>query len=206
MSKNLITDNGLKILSQSLYKNRSIMYLNLGSNKLKESGMHEMAELLKVNRTLKEISFGGNMITNDGVATLAEFLPHNETLCHLDLSRNAFTDAGFDVFAKKLAFNDGLTFLDIAKNKDITDEGSLIAFCEALVENKKLKTIDLSGLQLRKPFMKSHFDQALKHNITLQVVIGKIPINFISDELEQNIMIEKNILPLYQAKARPSKD
>ena len=124
-------------------------------------------------------------------------MPHNKTLVHLDLSRNAFNDSGFDIFAEQLAFNDGIIFLDIAKNKEVTDEGSLVTFCEALVENKRLKTIDLTGLSIRKPFLKQNFDQALKRNITLQEVIGKIPNNIINNELEQNILIENEIMPLY---------
>ena len=130
------------------------MYLNLGQNKIKEEGMNEIVDLLKVNTVLTEMSFGGNIISNEGIAILAQFLPHNNTLSHLDLSRNAFNDTGFDIFAEQLAFNDGLTFLDIAKNKEVTDEGSLVTFCEAMTINKKLKTIDLTGLAIRKPFLK----------------------------------------------------
>ena len=49
-------------------------------------------------------------------------------------------------------------FLDIAKNKEITDEGSLLVLCDALTQNKKLQTIDLTGLTIRKPFLKQNFD------------------------------------------------
>lgn len=105
-----------------------------------------------------EVSLGGNTITNDGIMILAQFLPHNSTLRHLDLSRNQFNDSGFDVFAEILAQNEGLIFLDIAKNKEITDEGSLLVLCDALTQNKKLQTIDLTGLTIRKPFLKQNFD------------------------------------------------
>ena len=94
-------------------------------------------------------------------------LAHNSTLKHLDLSRNAFTDNGFEEFAEQLANNKGLVFLDIAKNKDLTDEGSLITLTKSLLENKHLKTVDLTGINVRKPFLKMHFDAALKKNITL---------------------------------------
>ena len=53
-----------------------------------------------------------------------------------------------------MAFNEGIEFLDIAKNKDITDEISLVALCESLTINKKLQTLDLSGITVRKPFLK----------------------------------------------------
>lgn len=81
-------------------------------------------------------------------------LPHNKTLQHLDLSRNAFNDTGFEEFADLMSQNEGLIFLDIAKNKDVTDEGSLITLVDALSNNKHLKTIDLTGLNVRKPFLK----------------------------------------------------
>ena len=63
--------------------------------------------------------------------------------------------------------NSGITFLDISKNKDLSDEASLVVLAESLVTNKTLKTIDFSGLQVRKPYLKQHFDTALKKNITL---------------------------------------
>ena len=59
---------------------------------------------------------------------------------------------------------------------------------------------------MRKPFLKQNFDQALKRNITLQEVIGKIPANIISAELEQNVVIEKELLPLYQPTYKPRKE
>jgi len=182
------------------------MYLNLSGNKIKDEGLTDFVELMKVNVKLLEISFGGNTISNEGITILAGMLPHNKTLRHLDLSRNSFSDAGFEVFADALAFNEGILYLDIAKNKEITDEGSLISLCDALTFNKKLQTLDLTGLVVRKPFLKQNFDQALKRNITLQDVIGKIPSNIISAELEQNILIEKELLPLFQTAYRPGKD
>ena len=137
--------------------------------------MTAFVELLTVNTTLLELSLGGNIISNEGITIMAGMLEPNKTLTHLDLSRNSFNDSGFDAFATALAYNDGITFLDIAKNKDITDEGSLMVLADALTVNKKLRTLDLTGLTVRKPFLKQSFDQALKRNITLQLVIGKIP-------------------------------
>ena len=102
-------------------------------------------------------------------------MPNNKTLRHIDIGRNAFSDVGFERFARMMGFNQGITFLDISKNKDLGDEASLIALAESLTTNKTLKTIDFTGLQVRKPYLKQHFDVALKKNITLQKVLGKIP-------------------------------
>jgi len=114
--------------------------------------------MMKVNATLLEVSFGYNTISNDGLAQLSKFLNVNSTLRHLDLSHNSFNDSGFDIFAEALAHNNGLTFLDIAKNKEVTDEGSLVTLCHALTINKRLKTLDVTGLNIRKPFLKQSFD------------------------------------------------
>jgi len=91
----------------------------------------------------------------------------NTTLTHLEIPKNSFTDTGFDVFAKAFAFNKGLKFLDIAKNKDLNDESSLITLAEALIKNRSLQTLDLSSLKIRKPYLKQHFEPALRKNITL---------------------------------------
>ena len=199
VSKNSFTDAGLKTLSNSLLRNTSVNFINFSQNKLKCDGFYEFVELMRVNTTIQEVSFGQCLISNDGLEVLSDFLEHNSTLRHLDISRNSFNDSGFDAFAQALAENDGLTFLDLAKNKDVTDDGSLTTLCEALCHNKKLRAIDLSGLHIRKPFLKTVFGSCLKRNITLQEVIGKIPSNVIQPELQMNITIEKEILPLYSA-------
>ncbi len=83
-----------------------------------------------------------------------------------------------------------LTYLDISKNKDLDDEGSLVFLVKAIAQNKSLTTLDLSGLRIRKPFLKNHFEPLLKSNCTLKYVLGKIPPDLIDLELKINILIE----------------
>jgi len=80
-----------------------------------------------------------------------------------------------------------------------------MALTESLIQNTCLQTIDFSALKVRKPFLKQHFEPALKKNITLKRVIGKIPPGIIDHELEVNMIIEKSIMPLYQPNARIQK-
>ena len=58
ISKNLITDIGLKLVSQALSGNNSVKFLNLASNKCKEEGFVDFSDLLKTNTSLIEVSFG----------------------------------------------------------------------------------------------------------------------------------------------------
>ena len=170
LGRNHISDAGLKSLSLALKENRSIKFLNLSSNKIKEESMSDLVDLLSTNTILEELSLGGNIISNEGISTLSKFLRANQThtQASLDISKNSFNDVGFDVFARAMGSNSGISFLDISKNKDISDEGSLTTLVEALVTNETLRILDLSGLQIRKPFLKIHFDVALQKNITLQ--------------------------------------
>ena len=85
--------------------------------------------------------------------------------------------------------NCSLTYLDISKNKELDDEGSLVVMAKAIAQNKNLTTLDLSGLRIRKAFLKNHFEPALKTNCTLKYVIGKIPPDVIETELKTNILI-----------------
>ena len=108
--------------------------------------MDDLVDLLSTNTVIEELSLGGNIISNDGISALSKFLDKNKTLQHLDIGKNAFTDVGFDEFAKAIGKNKGIKFLDISKNKDLSDEASLITLAEALVHNKTLRTIDMTGL------------------------------------------------------------
>ena len=167
LSKNLITDAGLKYLAPALLLNKSIKFLKLSQNELRDESMGDLGEVLCTNTEIMELSLGGNTITNEGIIQFSKFLPLNTTLHHLDLSRNSFTDNGFETFAELLGKNKGLKFLDISRNKDLTDDGSLITLTEALEKNRSLKTLDLTSLQIRRPFLKTYFEPALQKNITL---------------------------------------
>jgi hypothetical protein len=49
----------------------------------------------------------------------------------------------------------------------------------------------LTGIRLRKPFLKLHLEVALESNITLDEIIGKIPLDILSGELGVNNIIRE---------------
>lgn len=83
--------------------------------------------------------------------------------------------------------------MNLSKNKDITDEVGLKELAGALAFNSSLAVIDLSGLKVRKPCVLQYFQPALKSNITLKRIIGKIPPGIIGDDLKDNVTIEADI-------------
>ena len=52
VSRNHITDVGLKHLSAALKDNKGVKYLNLSGNKIKEDAMEDLVELLSVNTVI----------------------------------------------------------------------------------------------------------------------------------------------------------
>jgi Ran GTPase-activating protein (RanGAP) involved in mRNA processing and transport len=124
LSKNLITDVGVRTLCMGMMRNTTILTLNLEGNSIKADGCSAIKEYLSGNKTLLELSVAGNKINNDGIKNLCGFLKENETLKYLDISKNQFNDLGFHVFAKEVAHSH-IHYLDISKN-NITDEQSLV--------------------------------------------------------------------------------
>ena len=122
---------------------------------------------------------------------MSGFLAANDTLKLLDISRNNFTDGGFIDFAKGLAHNKGIASLNLARNKDVSDEFGLKELAAALTSNSSLAMIDLTGLKIRKPCIIQYFQPALKLNITLKKLVGKIPPGIIGADLRDNMTIEQ---------------
>jgi hypothetical protein len=149
---------------------------------------------LKENVTLEELCLSFNKITSPGLSILSGFLSFNTTLKVLDISKNAFNDMGFVDFARELASNKGIELLNISRNKDVSDEVGLKEFAHSLSHNQFISIIDLSGLKVRKPCVIQYFQPAMKSNITLKKIIGKIPPGIISDDLKDNITIESDII------------
>jgi len=203
LSRNLITDVGLTTIMTNLITSCSLMYLNLSSNSIRDKGLLKLVEFLnKPKCILAELSLSNNKINNEGIEIFAGFLAKNQSLKMLDLSKNEFTDHGFEPFAVEIVKNTCLSFLDISRNKDLNDEGSLVALVQSIAYNKSIQTLDLTGIRIRKPFLKSHFEHALVSNITLKFVNGKMPADIVHEMLKINIIIEQQVMPNYLPKAK----
>ena len=80
VSRNHISDVGLKYLCAGMKENKGVRFLNLSGNKIKEEAMEDLVDLLSTNTIIEELSLGGNIISNDGISALSKFLDKNKTL------------------------------------------------------------------------------------------------------------------------------
>ena len=205
LSRNQIAAEGLTALADALQVNNSLRTLNLAQNFIREGGLQAFVEALKKNTALQELCLSFNKINNAGISALSGFLADNNTLKVLDISRNAFSDSGFVDFARELALNKGIESLNLSKNKDVTDEVGLKQLAHALATNSSLAVIDLSGLKVRKPCVIQYFQPALKSNITLKKIVGKIPPGIINEDLKDNVTIESDITSRYKTVKKESR-
>jgi Ran GTPase-activating protein (RanGAP) involved in mRNA processing and transport len=176
--------------------NQTIRFLNLGTNAIKEKGLSNLVAFLNQQTCqVQELSLNGNKINSEGINIFAGIVAVNKSLTMLDIGKNEFSDFAFNNFASQMGKNQTLRLLDLSRNKDLSDEGSLVTLVQSIAFNRALQTIDLNGIRIRKPFLKSHFEPNLKSNITLKYVIGKLTPDIIDEELQTNITIENEIIP-----------
>ena len=107
--------------------------------------MRECASALTALKcNLKQLILDFNNLQDDGLQIIATALERNSSLGTLGLRSNALSE-GTDL-ARMLRANRGLTSLDLSRNK-FTQKGpeALVEVADALVKNRSLKTLDLTG-------------------------------------------------------------
>jgi hypothetical protein len=151
LDKNFITSEGINILVNSLHNNKTLIGLNLSSNRLFDKGLYPLAKFLSINHSvIQKLHLGSNRISNEGALLLAEMLKTNTILNVLWLDNNRITDEGVHFLANALIHhNKTLQELSLKKNKYITSL-SITYFIDIFQYNQSLTKIDLTDCSLTK--------------------------------------------------------
>ncbi|CAM4958263.1 unnamed protein product [Rotaria socialis] len=81
-----LTDQDMSIVAYyCLYNNKTLLKLNLSSNKIGEIGAHYLADALYSNNTLTVLNLENNQIGDKGARSLSDAIKHNKTLKELRL-------------------------------------------------------------------------------------------------------------------------
>ncbi|CAF0885290.1 unnamed protein product [Rotaria sordida] len=128
LSFNQICDNGVYSLSQALLSNQnsSLQILYLSKNNISNKGLKYLSEMLKTNHTLKELWLSNNEIGDEGIKELAYVLAyHNKTLKVLSISMNIFiTDSSINYLIEMFEHNRTLKRIWI-NNCNLTEQGKM---------------------------------------------------------------------------------
>ncbi|XP_053513525.1 leucine-rich repeat-containing protein 34 isoform X3 [Artibeus jamaicensis] len=137
MSKHDVRNSGLKQLSDALYLNKSLRYLDISCNKITRDGIISLADVLKSNTTLEVIDLSFNRIENVGAQKLSETLAsHNRSLKALSVVSNSIEGEGLVALSQSMKTNTTLSNIYIWGNK--FDEATCVAYSD-LIQTGRLK-------------------------------------------------------------------
>ncbi|MBL0941972.1 MAG: SEL1-like repeat protein [Alphaproteobacteria bacterium] len=190
----LITLEGIRILSQALQHNTSLRTLDLRGNQIEEEGMRVLTGVLKHNATLTNLYLSNNEIGREGMkmstrvpgyyerwikrsSMFAELLHPYSILQTLDLKGNKIWAMGVKMMCEALKNNSTLTILKLQGNK-IGNRGAK-EMANALQANITLTHLHLSDNEIGDKGVRE-LSNSLKNNPTLNLLaLGK---NCITDE------------------------
>ena len=145
---NRLSATGMQTLCDDLRRHRRIEEFDLGGNWLGAAGAQQLASCLPGERSLRHLRLDSNNLATAGLGHLMAALRNNSALKTLDLADNNITDYGVSKLSKLLSRKaTHLRSLSLRANERVTDQ-SAADLSRALVANKKLATLDLSGNRL----------------------------------------------------------
>lgn len=128
LKKNLLSDEGSKVLVKAIAKSKSIVHLDLSSNSITHKGAKKIFNSLLYNTSLISLKLGSidginkNKVGYKGVPYIVTLLQLSKFLQFLDLKGNLLSDSGIQTLCDGLFENKMLIGLSLSSN-DITSYG-----------------------------------------------------------------------------------
>ncbi|KAL0241301.1 hypothetical protein GEMRC1_006536 [Eukaryota sp. GEM-RC1] len=142
LTNNFIGTEGVVYLAESLFNNRTLKKLYVGSNCIKDEGLIALTRVLTFNSTIAVLDVCGNSITDVGCIALSKVLGKT-TLSELDLGDNSISSVGLISLSEELKYFKYLESLNLEYNSLGT--AGIIALANSLEVNYTLSYLNLSG-------------------------------------------------------------
>ena len=138
LDENNINNYCIKILTEALKINRTLILLGLDNNNIGDEGAKALAEALKQNSTLENLYINRNNISDEGAIALAKALRDNITLKKLYMNRNKIGNKGAKALA--IALTKSKEIVTLGLGMDIGDYGinKLIEPLKIIREHNKI--------------------------------------------------------------------
>jgi len=172
LNRNKLTDNNMKVLTESLDKNDNLICLHLSNNNMCSNGLMYLSKSLQKNRKLEQLFINSNQISNNGVMELVNTLiSKNTTLKYLNLANNPLNSQDVLLVCKLIKKNKVLVFLDLSENSFSSQTIGELA--KSLQFNNSLKELYLENIKINSnllynfvtSFQNCHLNQIhLSHN------------------------------------------
>ena len=175
LAKNNIGDKGIEILSDFLFENKSIVYLDLSSNDIGIKGADLLFKTLINNISIISLNLSSldginrNRICSEGCKFLTILLKENHFLNELNLIGNSIKNEGLKYIIDGLNNNFSLTILMLGNN-EIDEKGisnfDIIKKCNLLKLDLKENSIKNIGLKILGKCLTSNLMSLKKLNIS----------------------------------------
>eukprot|EP01138_Halocafeteria_seosinensis_P014818 gb/GECG01015127.1/.p1 GENE.gb/GECG01015127.1/~~gb/GECG01015127.1/.p1 ORF type:complete len:781 (+),score=70.91 gb/GECG01015127.1/:1-2343(+) len=180
----------MKIIAATLTKNTTIRSFRLEDTNIGPEGANMLATSLSQNQFINMLSLKGNSIGDSGTTSLTEALLNNTTIHQLNLEDNVLSDAGLSQLSRLLEDRTAITRLYIGKNMFTFDKNKHVdpvvnkmitateTFSRALLKNKSLNLLSLSGNQMKLSYTLAPVLDALKFCPNVRILdLSECPIS-----------------------------
>ena len=111
-----ISDDKILFLSYCLETNRTLHELNLSKNNITNEGVKKLAEAIQMNTTLQELDISKNWIGKEGVMMILEACTKNRTLYKLVCRHNNLSKSGLAAINEYIRKENALEVFDASWN------------------------------------------------------------------------------------------
>ena len=161
-----INDNQIKVITEGIKENKSIIALMLRENNISSQGAFYISEYLNNNSNVRQLFLGNNNIKDKGLKSLLNVMStNNKNITTLDLSKNDFKLNEFDILIDYLKTDPILNSLDISGNSlDLKISVKLGAILSTM---KNIKSINMSNMGIISDYIPNLFKSFNLDDITL---------------------------------------
>jgi Ran GTPase-activating protein (RanGAP) involved in mRNA processing and transport len=146
LSKNYLSDDGLRCICEHLRENKSITAVKFNNNNLRSNSGFYLADLFVKNNTIETISLEKNDINDTGLSSFMSILAYNnKTLKSLNLSSNGLGENDYIPISELISNNTTLKYLNISNNLLDSKSANYIGLA---LKNSKLSVLVLKNMNL----------------------------------------------------------
>ncbi|KMR00327.1 leucine-rich repeat-containing protein 68 [Lasius niger] len=131
---NRLTKNSSPYFSRIIALSKTLETLNIGQNMLTDETLRIVNESLKQNRVLLQLGMQSTELTCEGIITLAEIMETNQVLQRIDLRDNSIQMRGMGALANVMKMNKTVTQIDLDDKPRIRIDGPLHEYVKLIAE------------------------------------------------------------------------
>ena len=209
LSYDILSDDGISIISCCLKTNKTVQELNLAGNDFTDKGVKILAEAIQINTRLHELNVSENMITKEGVVMIVEACTKCPKLCKLLCTSNNLSKSELIAISECIRNKKAVQIFDSSWNSIVKMDNRLAikttfqlldiqkSQCDTYVPDESTRYVyEISGQRYKREHLYCCFKDYLhEKSVSLQnIQMNNFEIEIFSDCLKINtVLTELNL-------------